>query len=140
MRRTTAIAVLLSCLAAGPRLRAADPPPEYEMTTYYVAFLYRGPAWSPEDTPERARIQEGHMANIQKMAATGKLLVAGPFTDDGDLRGLFVFRTGTLDEAKAMAEQDPAVKAGRLRLEWHPWFAAKNIAVTAKAPTPAKPD
>jgi len=133
MRRTTAIAVLLSFLAAGPRLRAADPPPDYEMTTYYVAFLYRGPAWSPEDTPERARIQEGHMANIQKMAATGKLLVAGPFTDDGDLRGLFVFRTSSLEEAKAMAEQDPAVKAGRLRLEWHPWFAAKNIAVTAKA-------
>ena len=64
--------------------------------------------------------------------------MAGPFTDDGDLRGLFVFRTGTLEEAKAMAEQDPAVKAGRLRLEWHPWFAAKNISVTAKA-TEAKP-
>jgi uncharacterized protein len=124
------VAILLG--AAAP-CRAADPPAEYEMTTYYVAFLYRGPAWSPEDTPERARIQEGHMANIRKMAETGKLLVAGPFTDDGDLRGLFVFRTATLDEAKAMAEQDPAVKAGRLRLEWHPWFAAKNIAVSPKA-------
>ncbi len=77
------------------------------------------------------------MANIRKMAEAGKLLVAGPFTDDGDLRGLFVFRTATLEEAKAMAEQDPAVKAGRLRLEWHPWFAARNITVTAKA-TPAK--
>ena len=78
------------------------------------------------------------MANIRKMAETGKLILAGPFTDDGDLRGLFVFRTGTLEEAKALAEQDPAVKAGRLRLEWHPWFAAKNITVTAKAATAAK--
>src|SRR5262249_29912840 len=135
MKPTTALrlrlVVLLSCLAVGPRLRAADPPPEYEMTTYYVAFLYRGPAWSAGEPAERAKLQEGHMANIRKMAETGKLLVAGPFTDDGDLRGLFVFRTGTLEEAKAMAEQDPAVKAGRLRLEWHPWFAAKNIKVTA---------
>jgi uncharacterized protein YciI len=138
VKRTAAIAVLLSCLAAGPRLRAADPAPEYEMTTYYVAFLYKGPAWSAEETPERAKIQEGHMANIRKMAETGKLLVAGPFTDDGDLRGLFVFRTGTLEEAKALAEQDPAVKAGRLRFEWHPWFAAKNISVTAKAPAAPK--
>jgi uncharacterized protein YciI len=146
VKRTTAIAALLSCLglalAVGPRLRAADPAPEYEMTTYYVAFLQKGPAWSAEETPERAKIQEGHMANIRKMAETGKLLVAGPFTDDGDLRGLFVFRTGTLEEAKAMAEQDPAVKAGRLRLEWHPWFAAKNITVTAtsKPAEPAKPN
>jgi len=135
MRRIAAIALALSCLAAGPRLRALEPPPEYEMTTYYVAFLYRGPAWSPEETPEHARLQEAHMAHIRKMGESGKLLVAGPFTDDGDLRGLFVFRTATLDEAKALAEQDPSVKAGRLRLEWHPWFAAKNIAVTARGPT-----
>ncbi len=78
------------------------------------------------------------MANIQKMAESGKLLLAGPFADDGDLRGLFVFRTSTLEEAKAMAEQDPAVKAGRLRLEWHPWFSAKNITVSAKAAPAAK--
>ena len=113
---------------------SAGPPEQYEMTTYYVAFLYRGPAWSSEDTPERTKLQEGHMANIQRMAESGKLLLAGPFADDGDLRGLFVFRTSTLEEAKALAEQDPAVKAGRLRLEWHPWYSAKNITVTAKAP------
>ncbi len=131
--RTLSISLIAILLGAAIPASATDPPPEYEMTTYYVAFLYRGPAWSPEETPERAKIQEGHMANIRKMAETGKLLVAGPFTDDGELRGLFVFRTGTLEEAKAMAEQDPAVKAGRLRLEWHPWFAAKNITVTPKA-------
>ena len=133
MKRTTAIAVLLSCLAVGPRLRAADPPPQYEMTTYYVAFLYRGPAWSPEETPEHARLQEAHMAHIREMGASGKLLLAGPFTDDGDLRGIFVFRTASLEEAKALAEADPSVKAGRLRLEWHPWFSAKNITVTPSA-------
>jgi uncharacterized protein YciI len=130
----TSIGLMVILLGAAAPVFAADPPAEFEMTTYYVAFLYKGPAWSAEETPERAKIQEGHMANILKMAETGKLLVAGPFTDDGDLRGLFVFRTGTLEEAKAMAELDPAVKAGRLRLEWHPWFAAKNITVTAKPP------
>jgi uncharacterized protein YciI len=53
------------------------------------------------------------------------------------VRGLFIFRTDSLEEAKALAEQDPAVRAGRLGIEWHPWYAAKNITVTAKA-APAK--
>jgi uncharacterized protein YciI len=105
----------------------------YEMTTYQVAFLRRGPAWTPGDSPEHQKLQEAHMAHIRAMAETGKLLVAGPFTDDGELRGMFVFRTDSLEEAKALAEQDPTVKAGRLVLEWHSWFAAKNITVRATA-------
>ena len=74
------------------------------------------------------------MAHIRSMDESGKLLIAGPFSDGGDLRGMFVFRVVSLEEAKALAEQDPVVKAGRLRLEWHPWFAAKNVTVTATAP------
>jgi len=124
---------LAAALAAAAILPAAGPG-EYEMTTYQVAFLRKGPAWTPGNTPELQEIQKGHMANIQKMADTGKLLIAGPFSDGGDLRGMLIFRVETLEEAKALAEQDPAVKAGRLVLEWHPWFAAKNITVTAKAP------
>lgn len=110
-------------------------PMGYAMTTYYVGFLYRGPKWSPEDTPERRTIQEGHLANIQRLADEGKLLLAGPFTDDGELRGLFVFQVGSMEEAKALCDTDPAVKAGRLRVELHPWYSAKGITV----PKPAKP-
>jgi uncharacterized protein YciI len=139
---TLAAAALLSGLSV-----AAQTPPEagktvigpggFEMTTYYVGFLYRGPKWTPEQTPETEALQKAHLDNIQKMAAAGKLLVAGPFTDGGDLRGLYVFRVATLEEAEGLAATDPAVKAGRLRLEFHPWFAAKNIKVTAQAETPA---
>jgi uncharacterized protein len=127
--------ILFSLLFASAA-SAAPEPDEFEMTTYQVAFLKKGPAWTAADTPERQEIQKGHMAHIQKMGESGKLIIAGPFSDGGDLRGMFIFRTDTLEEAKALAEQDPAVKAGRLVLEWHPWFAAKNILVTPKAPTP----
>jgi uncharacterized protein YciI len=106
-------------------------PGDFEMTTYYVGFLYRGPRWTPETTPETEALQEAHMANIRKMAGEGKLLIAGPFLDGGDLRGIYVFRVATMAEAQALAATDPAVKAGRLRLEFHPWFAAKNITITA---------
>jgi uncharacterized protein YciI len=134
MKRAFAFRIALALLIAAAPLLAADPPATYEMTTYYVGFLYKGPAWTPADTPELQKLQEAHIAHIRSMGETGKLLVAGPFSDGGDLRGMFVFRVASLEEAKALAEQDPAVKAGRLRLEWHPWFAAKNITVTATAP------
>jgi uncharacterized protein YciI len=107
-------------------------PGGFEMTTYYVGFLYRGAKWTPEETPETRKLQEEHMANIQKMGAAGKLVIAGPFMDNGDLRGLYVFRVASADEAKALVESDPAVKAGRLRFELHPWYAAKNITVTPR--------
>ena len=114
---------------AGTALAQAPSEPEYAMTTYQVAFLKRGPKWTPQSTPETQKIQQGHMAHIGAMAKTGKLILAGPFADDGDLRGMFVFKA-TAEEARQLAGQDPAVKSGRLLLEWHPWYSAEGIAVT----------
>ena len=111
---------------------AAEPPAgeqEYEMMTYYVAFLRRGPAWTPEQTDETRRIQAAHLEHIGAMAASGDLVLAGPFMDDGDLRGMFVFSVDSLEKAEALAQADPAVKAGRLRLEFHPWYSAKGITI-----------
>lgn len=134
---TRARRFLLASLAAAATAastasaRAPEEVGGFEMTTYQVAFLRKGPKWTPGETPELQKLQEAHMAHIRAMGETGKLLVAGPFSDGGDLRGMFIFRLDSLEEARALAEQDPAVKAGRLALEWHPWFAAKNIKVTA---------
>ena len=137
-------ALWAAALLASPALPQASSEPlkttqlgpgGFEMTTYYVGFLYRGTNWTPLETPETRAIQQAHLANIQRMAEAGKLLVAGPFLDDGDLRGIYVFRVGSMAEAEALATTDPAVKAGRLRLEFHPWFAAKNITVTARKET-----
>jgi uncharacterized protein len=105
------------------------PGPTYEMTTYIMGLLRKGPNWTGADTPETQRLQEGHMANIQKMADTGKLIVAGPFGDNGDLRGVFIFEKVSLDEARSMVAADPAVKAGRFIMELHPWFAAAGLRV-----------
>ena len=133
--RRVCIGLLLAFLSS--LTIAAPGPGEYEMTTYQVALYRKGPAWTPGDTPELKKLQSEHLAHIGKMAESGKLLVAGPFTDNGDLRGMLIFRIDSLDEAKALAEQDPAVKAGRLTLEWHSWFAAKNITVTRTKETGA---
>ncbi len=128
--------VLLTAVAA--TTAQEKKPVDWEMTTYYVGLLYRGPKWTPERTPETQKLQEGHMANIRKLGESGKLLLAGPFSDDGDLRGMFVFKVASIEEARALCDTDPAVQAGRLRVELHPWFSAKNIFVHPTAPAESK--
>ena len=99
-----------------PSLKSYDP-----AKNYFLGFLRRGAKFSPEDSPERQKIQEGHMANMRRLGAMGKLIAAGPFMDDGDLRGIFVFKTATLEEANELTNTDPAVQAGRLRIDLYSW-------------------
>lgn len=109
--------------------KQADTPP-FEMATYVLAFLRRGPAWTAERTEESLKLSEGHMANINRLAEEGKLALAGPFLDAekvGDLAGLFLFRTESIDTARAWSQSDPAVQAGRFTMEYHLWYGAKNI-------------
>jgi uncharacterized protein YciI len=113
----------------GLTTQAADPaapalPPN--MTVYYFGLLTRGPKADAIPKDELPAIQAGHMANIERLAKEGKLLVAGPFLDGGDWRGIFIFKCASLEEAHALAATDPAIKAGRLKIEIHPWLTMKG--------------
>jgi uncharacterized protein len=101
--------------------------PKFELDRYQFGILKRGPKWTAEKTPESQKIQEGHMANINKMARAGKLLAAGPMAGEGDLRGIFIFKAASLEEAQALAAEDPAIKSGRLTLELMDWWGPKGI-------------
>lgn len=94
-----------------------------KMNTLYIGFLKKGPNRKEGDgeTPEIQELQKAHIANINRLAQMKKLVVAGPFGDNGDLRGIFVFRVGSLKEAQDLAATDPMIKIDRLRLELHPW-------------------
>jgi len=95
----------------------------------YFAFLKSGSNRKEGDdkNPEIQELQKAHIANIQRLAAMKKLLVAGPFGDHGDLRGIFVFRVGSLEEAQSLCANDPMVKAGRLVVELHPWQIPEGV-------------
>ena len=97
-----------------------------KMNTLYLAFLKSGPNRT-QPTAEAEEIQKAHLANIQRLAKLGKLVAAGPFGDGGALRGIFVFRVASLEEARALSDTDPAVKAGRLVLELHPWQVPEGL-------------
>jgi len=96
---------------------------EYGMKSYVMAFLKRGPN---RDQPqeERDNLQRAHMANINRLAKEGVLVLAGPFLDDGDLRGIYIFDVRTIDEAEALTKTDPAIQAGSLVMELHPWYGS----------------
>jgi uncharacterized protein YciI len=119
---------LLLCLTVPALAIAAEPPPpQVKMMVYYLVLLYRGAAWTPEETPATRQLQEEHMANIRRLAKEGKLILAGPFEEDTDLRGLFLLKAASLAEARELCASDPAVKAGRLRPEIHSWWGPAGI-------------
>jgi uncharacterized protein YciI len=96
---------------------------EYGMRKYVMAFLKAGPN-RDQDSITAVELQRAHMANINRMADEGKLAVAGPFLDGGELKGIYIFNVSTIEEAKALTETDPAIKAGRLVMELHPWYGS----------------
>ncbi len=97
------------------------------MTKYHFVILKTGPNWTAESTPELQKLQLEHLWNIRKMLDSGKMPAAGPLASAGNLAGIFVFTTQSAEEAKAWAESDPMVKAGRLVAEIHPWYVAKEV-------------
>lgn len=83
----------------------------------------------PKD--ESDKLMEGHMANIERLAKEGKLVVAGPFEGGG---GIFVLKTNSVDEAKDWLANDPGVKAERWRMEYLPVTFRAGNACVAKEP------
>jgi len=122
--RRLALAMLASVTLTAPALAAL---PDFgPMRPFQIAFIRRGPTWTPQRTPQTDSLQVGHMKNIGRMADAGKLIAAGPFLDDGPLRGIYLF-TADSAEAHRFASEDPAVKAGRLVLDLHPILTRADI-------------
>lgn len=96
-----------------------------EMKTYYLVFLKKGPK-RDQDSAAAAEIQKGHMAHLTKMYNEGKMDLAGPMMEEGDLRGICVYNVGSKEEAVKLAESDPAVTSGRLKAEVHAWYSQKG--------------
>ena len=99
---------------------------DYGMKTYVMAYLKRGPN-RPTDKAETSKLQQAHMANIGRLAESGKLLLAGPFLDTGQVRGIYIFDVRTVEEAAALTATDPAIQYGSLVMELHLWYGSAAL-------------
>ncbi len=99
---------------------------QYGMRRYVMAFLKKGPN-RDRSKEEADSLQRAHMDNITRMAEAGKLVVAGPFFDDGEVRGIYIFAVGSLEEAEALTNTDPAIQAGSLVMELREWYGSAAL-------------
>ena len=110
---------------------------EEQIRQYWFVMLTAGSNRS-QDSMTAAKIQEGHMANINRLYNEGKLKVAGPFGDEGNWIGIFIFDCPAKEEVEKLLSTDPAVAAGRLVYEIHPWWTAPTGSFVPGKPKPDK--
>jgi len=95
------------------------------MKKYWMVLLKKGPNRDQNEALAEL-IQKKHIANIERLAKSGKMLVAGPFEDDGELRGIFILDCADSAEAEGLVRTDTAIITGRLTYEIKAWWTAKN--------------
>jgi uncharacterized protein len=111
--------------AAAPR-READPPEAFDT---YQFIVLRRPAVVPDSEEEAAELlQRQHLGHFAAMKEQGHMKVAGPLRDQADesMRGICLYQVGSLEEARRLAEQDPAVQAGFYIVDVMTWFTAQG--------------
>jgi uncharacterized protein len=96
---------------------------EHKLQQYYVVFLMSGENRT-HDKATAERIQNEHIQYLTDLWKQGKIILNGPFDADTEMRGMSIYKVDNAEMAKRLAEADPAVRAGRLKIEVHPWWSA----------------
>lgn len=96
-----------------------------EMKRYWLLLLQKGPNRN-QDSISAEKIQAAHMANINRLAKEGKLIMAGPIGIEDDLRGIFLMNCTDSSEVENFVKTDSAVITGRLVMKYYPWWTMKG--------------
>ncbi len=104
----------------------AESGPPAEFDHYQLVLLERAVDPPELDKETGERIQRQHLGHFARMRAAGLLMVAGPNLGDGAIAGTCVYRAGTPERARKLAEDDPAVRAGLYVPRVMGWLTAKD--------------
>lgn len=96
-----------------------------DLQSMWFGFFKRNPSAPTHSAEELKAIGQGHMANLEKMGASGDLVLAGPL-DDPEYRGVVIFSTESKERVESMLSEDPAVRKGRLTFVVYRWWTAKG--------------
>ena len=116
----------LACLFAITQpLPAQSPKPEKPKQFIYVLRLvprlHADSAWTKDDEMALSR----HFARFKHAIETGELILAGRTTEPGDKTfGIAIFEATDEKAARSFMESDPAVVAGLMTAELHPFAVA----------------
>jgi uncharacterized protein YciI len=105
---------------------------EYGMKRYVLAILKTGSA-SINDKSVVDSLFQGHMQNISVLVDSGKLVVAGPLQrNEKTYRGIFILNVESIEEASALLQTDPAIKAKLLETELFSWYGSAALPMYLK--------
>lgn len=105
---------------------------DYGMRNYILVVLKTGPNKMPAGK-ERDEMFKGHFANMNRLAAEGKLALAGPFDGVDGWRGLFIFAVGEIEEARKLVATDPVVASGEMVPEFHKYYGSAALMLVNEA-------
>lgn len=105
---------------------------DYGMKQYVFCLLKTG-SNTNATKEETQKLFEGHMANINRLAKEGKLVVAGPFMkNERNYRGIYIFNANSLEEARTFVATDPAVQSKLLEAELTLWYGSAALQETLR--------
>jgi uncharacterized protein YciI len=140
-KRLCTVSCILICVAIGPSAASAAEPAkpvfddalakrlgadEFGMRQYVFVLLKTGPTPKPKG-PERDEMFKGHFANMERLAAEGKLAVAGPFDGVDGWRGMFILAVKDIEEAKKLTATDPVIASGEMVAEYHVHYGSAAL-------------
>lgn len=96
------------------------------MKRYVLVVLKTGPNKVPAGA-ERDDMFKGHFANINRLAAEKKLVLAGPFDGVDGWRGLFILAMSDIEEAKRAVATDPVIIKGEMTAEYHRYYGSAAL-------------
>lgn len=137
LKRFCLAAVLIAAL--GPAAAQDKPAVHYDaelarslgandmgMRSYVLVILKTGPNKMPEGEGCK-KMFEGHFANMRRLGAEKKLVLAGPLDGVEGRRGIFVFNTPDIEEAKKFVATDPVIVNGEMVAEYHKFFGSAAL-------------
>jgi uncharacterized protein YciI len=135
-----ALPTVSHCQIAGETVRPAYDPElarsvgadDLGMRRYVLVVLRTGPRRVP-DGPARDEMFKGHFANINRLSAAGKLVLAGPLDGVDGWRGLFVLAAADLDEARKLVAVDPVIVEGEMVAEYHTYYGSAALMLVPDA-------
>jgi uncharacterized protein YciI len=111
----------LAQLKALEPVRDPDEPPG-EFDTYQLVLLELAPDAPVLDKEADAALLRQHLGHFRKMHAAGYLKVAGPIRSGGTIAGICLYQAGSVQRARKLAEDDPAVRGGQFVPRVMTWY------------------